>query len=265
MQSPFVGLRTRVLAGLDHLFPPNPSAYMSPEKQTRHEARKAITTAGSYLAQLPSPEIDVLDYGCGWGGETLWLAERVRSATGVDTNAHSIAQANAALGASGISSCRFVHTPDGRLPFASESFDAVFSSDTLEHVEDLDLAFNEIFRVIRRGGTFVTRFGPLFYSPNGYHLYWVTQVPYAHLLFGLEPLLHLRQARSGTDWRAGTWKEMGVNQKRFRDYERSAVRAGFSMTRFQPIPVRRLHTLARVPVLRDFLIFGVDCHIRRPR
>jgi SAM-dependent methyltransferase len=259
-----VSLKTRLLWGLDRWFPPDATAYLSPDAQTLRAARKAIAAAGGYLARLPSADIDVLDYGCGSGGETLWLAERVRTVTGVDIDSVAIARANILLDRTGTANCRFEHSAEGRLPFPSESFDAVFSSDTFEHVQDLDLAFSEIFRVLRKRGSLITRFGPLFYSPNGYHLYWACRVPYAHILFGLNPILGLRQARSGTTFSAATWTDMGVNQKRFGDYETSARRAGFAMTRFEPIPVRRLHTLARVPLLGDLLTFGIDCHIRRP-
>ena len=260
----FTKLKTSLLWQLDRLFPPNSSAYMSAQDQTRHEAKKAAGTMGAYLSQFPSPSIDVLDFGCGWGGETLWLAERVRSVVGMDIDPGNVAQANAALAVSNLTNCRFVLSADGRIPFPSESFDAVFSSDTFEHVQDLDLAFAEIFRVLRKGGALVTRFGPLFYSPQGYHLYWACQVPYAHVLFGLQPILNLREARSGQRGFEKTWPEMGLNQKRFRDYELSARRAGFAMDRFAAIPVRGLHALARAPLVGDFFIFGVDCHVRRP-
>jgi SAM-dependent methyltransferase len=259
-----LNLRTRLLWSLDRWFPPDASAFLSCEGQTLREARRAIATVGSYLAELDSADVDVLDYGCGWGGETIWLAERVRSVTGVDVDARAIAQAQATLSKSGLPNCRFALSPDGRLPIPDMSFDAVFSTDTFEHVQDLDLAFSEIYRVLRKGGALITRFGPLFYSPHGYHLYWACRVPFAHVLFGLTPILRLREARSGATYSAATWDDMGLNQKRFRDYERSARRAGFVMTRFEAIPVRRLHTLARVPLLGDFLTFGVDCLIRRP-
>ena len=259
-----VRLKTALLWQLDKYFPPDPSAYMSPEEQTTHEARKALGSMGRYLAELPSTDIDALDFGCGWGGETIWLAERIRSVAGVDVDAPTVAQAQAVLASSSISNCRFVHSADGRLPFADRSFDAVFSSDTFEHVQDLDLAFNEIFRVLRPGGALITRFGPLFYSPHGYHLYWACKVPYAHLLFGLDPILALRQARSGQAPREASWVEMGLNGRVFEEFDASARRAGFEMLRFERIAVKQLRRLAQAPVLSRFFVFGIDCHIRRP-
>ena len=62
-----------------------------------------------------------------------------------------VALARTALAATPIRNCRFELSADGRLPFPDASFDAVLSTDTFEHVMDLDLAFVEIARVLRRG------------------------------------------------------------------------------------------------------------------
>src|SRR3954466_8992693 len=94
-----------LLAALDRLFPPNPGAFMSGDEQTRHEIVKADATMGSYLAELGAArigELDILDYGCGWGGETLWVAQRAGSVTGVDLDESAIAQARKALAASDV-------------------------------------------------------------------------------------------------------------------------------------------------------------------
>jgi SAM-dependent methyltransferase len=225
---------------------------------------KAADTMGVYLDELPTRDIDVLDYGCGWGGETLWLASRVRSACGVDIDPDAIAQARQALAKSGITNCSFVHSSDGRLPFADNQFDVVLSTDTFEHVMDLELAFSELLRVLRPGGVLLSRFGPLFYSPHGYHLYWACQVPYAHLLFGLAGVLALRNARAPRARQAENWREMGLNGRRYRDFKRAAVKAGFEIERLDPIPVRGLTAATKLPLVGDLFIFGIDCRVRKP-
>jgi hypothetical protein len=37
------------------------------------------------------------------------------------------------------------------------------------------------------------------------------------------------------------------------------------VVRFHPIAVKGLKRLAAAPMIGDLFIFGVDCHIRRPR
>jgi len=185
--------------------------------------------------------------------------------SGVDVDEKAIAYAREALAASALRNCRFEWSADGRLPFAEASFDAVLSTDTFEHVMDLDVAFSEIARVLKPGGSLLTRFGPLFNSPHGYHLYWACQVPYAHLLFGLDAIAAMRAARGGSSRRPASWQELGLNGLRFREYLASVERAGFEVVRFRPIPVKGLTRLAAAPVVGDLFIFGIDCHIRRRR
>ena len=255
-----------LLQQLDRVFLPNAEAFMSHAEETRRGIAKASATMGRHLAEIGESRIaslDVLDFGCGWGGETLWLADRVQSVRGVDVDARAIAQANSAADAASADNCRFEWSPDGRLPFADCSFDAVLSTDTFEHVMDLDLAFSEIARVLRPGGSLLSRFGPLFYSPHGYHLYWACQVPYAHLVFGLDAIAAMRAWRGGSAERPGTWQDLGLNGQRFAAYLRSVESAGLDIVRFAPVPVKGLTGLAKVPFLKDLLIFGIDCHVRR--
>jgi SAM-dependent methyltransferase len=262
--TPFDRLRLAALRTLDRVFPPEPSSRMTPEVQTAREIDKASGSMGAYLAELESRDIDVLDYGCGWGGETLWLARHVRSVVGVDIQRSSIEHAHKALAESSLTNCRFEWSPNGRLPLEEATVDAVFSTDTFEHVMDLPLSFGEIFRVLRPGGRLVTRFGPLFYSPYGYHLRWACQVPWAHIVFGLRPMMVLRDERAGDVLDARTWQDTGLNQRRFDEFERAARQAGFYLIRFLPVPVQQVRWLTGVPMLKDFFIFGIDCVAERP-
>jgi SAM-dependent methyltransferase len=255
--------RLALLWQLDRLFPPNPRAFLDAAAQTRRSLDLADRAAGRYLAELGSPDVDVLDFGCGWGGETLWLAQQVRSVVGVDIEAAAIDQAKRASAASGVANCRFVHAQSDVLPFPDCSFDAVFSTNVFEHVMDLDTVYKELFRVLRPGGVVLSRFGPLFFSPQGYHLYWACQVPYAHLLFGLDAVLALRNARCDKPREATSWQSLGLNGRRYRDYQRSASAAGFTLDRFERIPVRKLGWLAPIPAVGDLVTFGIDCRLRR--
>jgi ubiquinone/menaquinone biosynthesis C-methylase UbiE len=260
----WLSARIAVLRGLDRIFRTEVRNQLSHEEQTQHEMQKASGTMGRYLAESDSRDIDVLDFGCGWGGETIWLAQYVRTVVGFDVDPGSIAQAQLAVAANGMKNCRFVSSADGRLPLPDDSVDAVFSTDTFEHVMDLGLAYSEIFRVLRAGGVLRTAFGPLFYSPYGYHLHWACQVPYAHLLFGLAPILELRREHSGTRAAAERWEDTGLNRKRFADFRNATRAAGFQIERFTAVPVRGLTLATRIPVLRDLLTFGVDCVARKP-
>ncbi len=82
------------------------------------------------------------------------------------------------------------------LPFSDNSFDAILSIATLEHVSNVKVFMAELTRVMKPRGVFYTDFGPIWSSARGHHVYakWKSKearfwkpgknpVPdYAHLL-----------------------------------------------------------------------------------
>jgi SAM-dependent methyltransferase len=80
---------------------------------------------------------ELLDVGCGSRPYMPWLEAATRY-IGIDINLHS-GQVDLTALASG-------------LPFAAETFDTVFSTQVIEHVEAPQLMVAEIARVLRPGG-----------------------------------------------------------------------------------------------------------------
>lgn len=259
-----LSLRARVLLGLERMFP----VVDAPHGEGRiaeYEFRKA---AGSYAKAVD--EIGgvagktVLDFGCGWGGETAWLAQRARFVVGCDISASSLAEARRFQERQSIANIEFVQCMGDRLPLEDARFDAVFSTNVFEHVMNVPAMLGEIRRVLRPGGAFVTTFGPLFYSPRGYHLCWATQVPYAHLLFGLGPVMEVRNLKR-EPMQARTWQDTGLNMMTFAQF-RAAVRgAGFEVRRLRRVPVRKAGWIAQLPIVGELFTFGIDCHLVKPR
>lgn len=65
----------------------------------------------------------------------------------------------------------FVNADAMALPFASESFDAVVSFETIEHVPDAEAFLTEMTRVLRPGGTFICSTPNIAYTAHPpYHL-----------------------------------------------------------------------------------------------
>ena len=58
------------------------------------------------------------------------------------------------------------------LDFPGDSFDRIFSVNCFEHVDDMEKAFSEMYRVLKPGGMLFTIFGPIWSSPVGHHT-WV--------------------------------------------------------------------------------------------
>lgn len=103
----------------------------------------------------------VLDAGAGFGRHAFEVARRGARIVALDYAIDEVAQTRATFAAmieaKEIPEDRFVGALRGdatRLPFASETFDRVITSEVLEHIQaDVD-AIAELVRVLKPGGTF---------------------------------------------------------------------------------------------------------------
>ena len=91
----------------------------------------------------------VLDVGCGSGWFSQWAASRGARVTSLDIGVRLLDQTRRKC------ATRAVAADACHLPLASDSFDAVISSECIEHTTDPRLALREIHRVTRPGGVLV--------------------------------------------------------------------------------------------------------------
>jgi SAM-dependent methyltransferase len=116
-----------------------------------------VTTEES--AQIPNwlaltNTSSVLEIGCGSGAYALHVARTIGcQVTGLDINALGIRTASKLALSSGMEEMvRFEVCDVAKpLPFANESFDAVFSNDVLCHVPGRSAVLDEIYRVLKTG------------------------------------------------------------------------------------------------------------------
>jgi phosphoethanolamine N-methyltransferase len=102
--------------------------------------------------------LDVMDIGCGIGGVDVLLAREygAKSVTGIDIEEPLVDKSNARAERLGLSEqLTFKLVEPGPFPFADESFDAVFSKDSMIHIPDKPALFAEVLRVLRPGGLFL--------------------------------------------------------------------------------------------------------------
>ncbi len=259
-----LSLRARLLRRLEAVFPPLTDAPASEGEIATYEYAKAESSYAPLVAELGGIEgRTVLDFGCGWGGESAWLARRAGHVVGCDVNDDALRQARRFQAESGLRNLEFARCADDALPFADDSFDAVFSTNVFEHVMRPETMLAEIRRVLRPGGAFVSTFGPLFYSPLGYHLPWACRVPWAHLIFGLRPIIEVRNTRRAPI-DPDSWEDTGLNRITFERFRDAAGHAGFDVRRLERIPVRGLGLLAATPGVGRLFTFGVKCHLIKP-
>jgi SAM-dependent methyltransferase len=94
----------------------------------------------------------LLEIGCGMGTDLLQFARGGARCTGVDLTPRSVEITRRRFALYGLSGA-FMITDGERLPFASESFDVVYSNGVLHHTPDTAGAIREVHRVLRPGGT----------------------------------------------------------------------------------------------------------------
>lgn len=109
------------------------------------------TTRKEYFESLRlGPEDRVLDVGCGTGESTRRLLSERRSVHGLDLTA---GQVETAARKSQLESASFAIGDAMTLPYRSDTFDAVTSVGSVQHLPDVGAALSELHRVTKPGGT----------------------------------------------------------------------------------------------------------------
>jgi SAM-dependent methyltransferase len=239
---------------------------------------------------------DVLDFGCGNGPLSLFLAttRQPRSMTGVDLYPDAIARAAASLATidpAPAMPVRFLVGGQEGMPVPDQSADTLLAFDCLEHVMDPAAILTEWHRVLRPGGKALIEWFP-YAGPHGPHMDALIPIPWAHHLFGQRAMFETCEAlyddpafqprhwdrdemgaKLPNKWRQWrSFAEQGyINELSTRDFRRMARQLGFSFARFERhgvmsnkagiAPVTR--ALAHVPVLGELITSHVIVELRR--
>lgn len=145
------------------------------------------------------------------------------------------------------------------MPFPDESFDAILSIATFEHVLDLDRALEEMYRVLRPGGILFTRFGPIWSCAVGHHIhmnideetyfrFWKEEcnpIPnYYHLLYDEAELAELLADKHGEELAAKishhVFHATHINRLMYADYYRMFAESKFEIQESRDVAIRDL-------------------------
>lgn len=227
---------------------------MTSQEQSKYEYEKAPQTMGRYLNKVKITGSSVLDFGCGWGGETLWLKHQgARRVIGMDIDENSLEQAR-----------KFC---SGEAEFFSnlelienDSMDYIFSTDVFEHVIDIPGILDHLHRILKPNGEILSMFGPLFYSPYGCHFYWANLYPYSHLIFGRKWLKRRIDRIRGFESNTNSWEDMGLNGITYHQFAQE-IHQRFGIKEMKPIPVADLPFVTKIPLLNRYFTFGCEMHV----
>jgi len=106
--------------------------------------------------RLLSPEMDVLEFGCGTGSTALHHAPFVRRYTGIDFSPKMIAIARDKAKAAGQSNLSFevARIEDWTAP--DQSYDVILGMSILHLLEDKEAVLAKVHRLLKPGGLFVS-------------------------------------------------------------------------------------------------------------
>ncbi len=207
----------------------------------------------------------VLDFGCGAGSLSLFLAGRgAERVVGVDLTEELIEiarkQACEHPPPEGVGLEFMVGAPS-RVPVPDASFDTLCAFDCVEHIMDPAPIFADWARVLRPGGRALIEWFP-YLGPWGPHMEALVPIPWAHVLFGERAMFRTCERiyddpnyvhRSwdfdeggqlkSNKWRQwSSFREQGyVNQLRVSEFRNMVDAAGFEVTRLEP------HTFGSLP------------------
>lgn len=124
-------------------------AYFQETEENRYKKEPHIPG----IAQFDSfQDLRVLEIGCGIGVEASQFARHGAKYTGVDLSESSIKMSRARLSLMELKG-DFVCINAESLPFENGSFDHVFSFGVIHHSPHPDKIVNEIYRLLKPGGT----------------------------------------------------------------------------------------------------------------
>ena len=201
---------------------------------------------------------DVLDFGCGDGQLSLFLAKekRPRRVVGVDIDVSAIERAHVSLEKTAIPEGVEVEiqlgSTDG-LPVPDQSFDILIAFDCLEHVMSPGNIIRDWYRVLRPGGRCLIEWFP-YKGPWGPHMESLIQIPWAHVIFGESAMFRTAEAiydlpeflprhwdldqlgrKKPNKWRGwSSFEEQGyINKLDLSEFRRIANDAGFQIDRLE--------------------------------
>lgn len=207
----------------------------------------------------------VVDVGCGTGVLCVEAAKRgSRHVVGLDVQPIDPAVAYLHERHPDLAErVSFVRTDGSLSEVTEERFDLVLSKDSFEHYREPERVLSELVAMLAPGGELAIGFGPLWKSPLGGHITYMTRLPWAHLLFP-ESVIMAERKRFRPEEDATCFADVrgGLNKMtlaRFRSLmERSGLECVSWATNVSEHPaVRAMKIFTRVPPLREYFTNSV--------
>jgi ubiquinone/menaquinone biosynthesis C-methylase UbiE len=122
------------------------------------ESSCCLSCGGAINYSEPMAGEVCVDLGSGRGTDVMRLAEKVGDTGfvfGLDLSDGMISKAVATAERLGVKNVKFIKSPLEKLNLDDKLADLVISNCTINHAADKQIVWNEIFRILKKGGRFV--------------------------------------------------------------------------------------------------------------
>jgi len=128
------------------------SKYAASPISDRSAYEAKITKLKTYL----TPEMSVLDIGCGTGTQCGDIANDVRQVTGIDISSKLLAIAEQRMAERNLDNVDFVESSVFDEAFHPGSYDVVMAFFVLHFFEDIDVVFKRVHELLKPDGLFIS-------------------------------------------------------------------------------------------------------------
>jgi SAM-dependent methyltransferase len=247
---------------------PDPKAKEQPDGTKGYEAKQAIDPLKD-VRKWYGAEFELIfnlrvfcDFGCGGGYVPLQAAELgATKAYGVDIYPAKFAGSQQRANERGLP-VQYVTAAE---QIQAGSVDIVLSQNSFEHFQDPERILDDIYRMMKPGGTFFCHFGPPWKHPFGVHNYFMVRWPWMHLMYSEERFMRWRPYFRPHENNQGKtrWHHTGLNCMTIKRFEELAAQSGFEMRSL------KLHGVGGVPspivrLFREYLTSHVVARLVKP-
>lgn len=213
----------------------------------------------------------VLDVGCGNGVLCIHVARWGATAVvGIDLDISGARMLLQQRGQDVAERVAFVEG-DGTLDvLESQRFDVVVSKDSFEHYDDPESFIHSLSAMVLPGGELIIGFGPLWKSPWGGHIDFMTKVPWAHLIFP-EHVIMTERRRFRPKEDATRFEDIrgGLNKMTLARFESIVASSGLQSVYFDTNVsdhkiIKAMKLVSRIPPLREYFTQSTFTILRKP-
>lgn len=122
------------------------------------ESSCCLSCGGAINYSEARPGEVCVDLGSGRGTDVLRLAENVGKdgfVYGIDISEGMIQKAISTANRLGVTNAEFIHCPLENIKLGDNIADLIISNCTINHASDKQSVWNEVFRILKKGGRFV--------------------------------------------------------------------------------------------------------------